>query len=465
MWFFPLCTSILLLASIYTPIVVYFSFVPLFLFLSKTKKNYLWIYIGTLPFLLFVYFGVFQAVYRYANLPFVISVILLFLLSTYHALYILAFSLTCRKLNILLAPFAWIFFEFIKNNLFSGLPIMDTSKLIHLLPFVQWSSFFGSYFLSFCVILTNVLFFCFLHRKRAVYLFSGVFLLVFLFIGGKLMMNDVKGKVNVCMVQGNIPQDEKWQEKLFKRNINIHLNLIERAKNADLVVCSETVYPYLFTGYFPYSIKKPLIFGATTKKNDKIYNSAIEIFPQKNYLQYHKHKLVPFGEFIPFHSIANHIPFIKNFTEDTKDYSKGKDFTPFVVDSHKVGILICYESEFESLFRKWMKKNVDGIIIISNDAWYRGSTLPYLLYRTSIIRAVENRTWIIRCANTGISCIVDPYGRVVARIHWGERKVLCHSSLNKNKKSVFLKGGYLFLYLSLLFFAVFIFIDRKTQLS
>ncbi|MCK4278765.1 MAG: hypothetical protein KAW82_06240, partial [Desulfurellaceae bacterium] len=210
MWFFPLCTSILLIASIYTPIVVYFSFIPLFLFLYEIKKNYLWIYIGILPFLLFVYFGVFQAVHNYAGIPFVFSAILLLLLSTYHALYILAFSFTCRKLNIFLAPFAWIFFEFIKNNLLGGLPIIDTSKLIHLLPFVQWSSLFGSYFLSFYVILINVLFFCFLHRKRFIYLFSGVFLLVFLFVGGKFMMNDAKGKVNVCIIQGNIPQDEKW---------------------------------------------------------------------------------------------------------------------------------------------------------------------------------------------------------------------------------------------------------------
>lgn len=466
MWFLPLCTSILLLASIYTPIVVYFSFIPLFLFLSKTKKNYLWIYIGILPFLLFVYFGVFQAVHNYAGIPFVLSAILLLLLSTYHALYILAFSFTCRKLNIFLAPFAWIFFEFIKNNLLGGLPIIDTSKLIHLLPFVQWSSLFGSYFLSFYVILINVLFFCFLHRKRFIYLFSGVFLLVFLFVGGKFMMNDAKGKVNVCIIQGNIPQDEKWQEKLFKRNINIHFNLIEKTKNADLVVCSETVYPYLFTGYFPYFIKKPLIFGAITKKNDKIYNSAIEIFPQKNFFQYDKHKLVPFGEFTPFHLLANRIPLIKNFTKGIKDYSKGTESIPFVAGSHKLGVLICYELEFETLLRKWMKRDVDGIVIISNDAWYKGSILPYILYRTSIVKAVENRTWIIRCANTGISCIVDPYGRVVARIPWKERKILCHSSLSKNKKSVYLKGGYLFIYFSALFFVVwsllFIFIDRKT---
>ncbi|MCK4278530.1 MAG: hypothetical protein KAW82_05025, partial [Desulfurellaceae bacterium] len=160
------------------------------------------------------------------------------------------------------------------------------------------------------------------------------------------------------------------------------------------------------------------------------------------------------------------IPLIKNFTKGIKDYSKGTESIPFVAGSHKLGVLICYELEFETLLRKWMKRDVDGIVIISNDAWYKGSILPYILYRTSIVKAVENRTWIIRCANTGISCIVDPYGRVVARIPWKERKILCHSSLSKNKKSVYLKGGYLFIYFSALFFVVwsllFIFIDRKT---
>jgi apolipoprotein N-acyltransferase len=422
-----------------------------------------------LPFLVFAYFGIFPALHRYTSIPFVLSAILLLLLSTYHALYFLMFSFAYRKLNIFLAPFAWVFFEFLKNNFAGGLPIMDASKLVHLLPFVQWASIFGSYFLSFCVILINVLFFCFLTKKKTNYLLLACFLVLFLFVGGKLMLNTEKGEINVCIVQGDIPQDEKWQEIFFERNINIHLNLIKNIKDAEIIICSETVYPYLFTGYFPYFIKKPLIFGAITKKNGNIYNSAIEIFPQKNFLLYDKRRLVPFGEFIPFHSFANHIPIIKNFTKDIKDYSRGKDFIPFVINSYKLGILICYELEFENLLKKWMKKNVNGIVVMSNDAWYKGSALPYILYRTSIVKAVENRTWIIRCANTGISCIVDPYGRVVTKIGWGKRDISCYYSLSKSRKSVYLKGGYLFVYLSTLFFIVlslfFILnkhVDRKT---
>jgi apolipoprotein N-acyltransferase len=176
----------------------------------------------------------------------------------------------------------------------------------------------------------------------------------------------------------------------------------------------------------------PIFFGANRVEGTvvngylqdgaRFYNSAYLADPEKGVDvagAYDKQRLVPFGEYAPF---LGKIPGFQQYVLDLGSFSTGEVARMFQVGEKRFGCLICFESCFPSLMRQFEANDPDWMTIITNDAWYKLSSGPRRHQTQAVFRAVESRRPIVRAANTGISCVVDPWGRVVKSLALDEEK-------------------------------------------
>jgi apolipoprotein N-acyltransferase len=128
--------------------------------------------------------------------------------------------------------------------------------------------------------------------------------------------------------------------------------------------------------------------------------------------RYDKVNLVPFGEFVPW-------PFgllTQKVSSEAGDFEAGHSVVLSTVGSHRIGTFICYESVFPSYIRRFAAGGAEALFNLSNDSWFGKSQARYQHLRIVRMRAAENRRWIVRATNNGISAAIDPAGRVVAAL-------------------------------------------------
>lgn len=234
----------------------------------------------------------------------------------------------------------------------------------------------------------------------------------------------------VRIVQPNIPQDQKWNRDLQQENF-LRLLALSRSdvngRRPDLVVWPETSAPQLLRDDID---EIPVIsqaaggastvFGVRRFSEGKIYNSLAVVAPDGSVTgTYDKRHLVPFGEYIPFSELMSAFG-IDGLVEGAGGFSRGAG--PAVIDTGVAGalqIMICYEIVFPREVRSQDRSN--GMLQITNDAWFGSFSGPQQHFAQARMRAIELGLPLIRSANTGISAMVDPYGRVVAQIPLGEQ--------------------------------------------
>ncbi|MCD6532356.1 apolipoprotein N-acyltransferase, partial [bacterium] len=152
------------------------------------------------------------------------------------------------------------------------------------------------------------------------------------------------------------------------------------------------------------------------------FNSAVVVMPDGSYQQtYNKIQLVPFSEYIP---LQDKFKFLRKLNYGGSHFTPGDEFTIFDINSAKFGVMICYESIFTHIARKFRSSGAEFLVNITNDGWFGKSQGPYQHAMFNVFRAIENRIWIARCANTGISMFVDPHGVITHRTRLFERAVL-----------------------------------------
>jgi apolipoprotein N-acyltransferase len=142
-----------------------------------------------------------------------------------------------------------------------------------------------------------------------------------------------------------------------------------------------------------------------------MYNSAFMVTPQgQTAAVYRKIHLVPFGEFIPFKGVAS---FVSPLVDSLGEFAPGDAMVMLPVGSHLISTAICYEVVYPSLVRQAVEGGSELLTTITNDAWYGQSSAPYQHFAMASMRAIEQGRYLARAANTGISGVVDPYGRIV----------------------------------------------------
>ena len=393
----------------------FIGFVPLFIAIEdkSSKKAFLISYICGFIF----YLGTLYWLYH-------VTVIGLIGVCIYLTVYFGIFGIVVSRLGILLAPVAWIIIEYIQTNI----PIMGfgwTSlgySQYRNLPLIQIADFSGVYGVSFIVMMVNVAIYRVL-KKSFREVIIAVLVLIAVFGYGTVRESSERyvKAVKISVVQGNIPQELKWDPDAQDMIIEKYIALTKMAAldNPDLIVWPETSFP----GFFEIDedmtdkvlslareVKIPLLIGVNTEKDEKYFNSAALISSEgKMTYKYDKIHLVPFGEYVPF---SNKLPMLhKLVMGELGEFTPGKEFTIFDFKA-KFGALICFEDIFPKISKKFVKNGARFLVVMTNDAWYGRSGAAYQHAACSVFRAIENRVYVVRCANTGYSCFIDSRGRI-----------------------------------------------------
>lgn len=161
----------------------------------------------------------------------------------------------------------------------------------------------------------------------------------------------------------------------------------------------------------------PLIIGgigadspSPTEEFVAYHNSAIVFAADGNRVsRYDKIHLVPFGEYIPF---QQYLTFAHKLTGRVSSFSRGTDRNVFRLNGHRYGIFICYEAVFADEVRHFAQLGAEVLVNISDDGWYGDTSAPWQHLNMARMRAIENRRWILRDTNNGVTAAIDPYGRV-----------------------------------------------------
>jgi apolipoprotein N-acyltransferase len=172
--------------------------------------------------------------------------------------------------------------------------------------------------------------------------------------------------------------------------------------------------------------RSALLFGfpdyVMTDGDIRFYNSAMLISAGGEIAgEYRKIHLVPFGEMIPF---EDRIEVLRRIELGQADFSPGRDHTVFDLDGTAFAVAICFESIYPSLVGEFVEEGARVLVNITNDEWFGPSIGPSQHAQMALMRAVEFRVGLARCANTGISLFADPYGRITSRTELFRRRIL-----------------------------------------
>jgi len=436
---------------------------------------------------------------EYGHLPGPVSVFFLVLLTAYLSLYFSAFGFLLRwaeeKTGLpetLFAPPLWVSLEYLRGFLFSGFPwgLLGYSQFLTL-SMVQISDVTGIYGVSFIIVLVNVS----LYRLVAALSRTGIkpvlkellasgIILAMTGIYGQWRLAELDRKAQdenpypVSLIQGNIRQDVKWEPQFQEETLRIYTDLTRQAKSQhpDLIIWPETATPFFFQAVLPYrdrilelsqEMGVPILFGAPAFDRDgpkiSYFNSAFLISPEKKILgRYDKIHLVPFGEYAP---LAGVLGFTRDIIGAIGDFTPGKGVHNLALPWGKFGVLICYEAIFPELTRSFVERGAQFLVNITNDAWFGRTAAPYQHLAMATVRAVENRVYIARAANTGISAVIDSGGRVVQSTDLFTGEILSGRIKISKSRTFYTQFGDLFTYLCVGFSALFFILVRRKGLN
>jgi apolipoprotein N-acyltransferase len=226
-----------------------------------------------------------------------------------------------------------------------------------------------------------------------------------------------------ALLQGNLELDEPSSSLIWKFREGYE-QMASRLAGAgiDLLVLPESPSPLTFqhdadyrkamqrlAGAFPLG----MIFNniAYEGENDGAlyYNSAYFLGPDGTELaRYDKIHLVPFGEYVPLRGLFS---FVESLTRDVSDFQPGRNYVLADLAGNPASAIICFESVFPALVRRFVSRGSRLLVNLTNDGWYGDTAAPYQHLSMSRWRAVENRRYLLRATNSGVSAIIDPAGR------------------------------------------------------
>jgi apolipoprotein N-acyltransferase len=357
------------------------------------------------------------------------------------------------------APFIWVALEYIRSNFFFlALPWELIGHSQYRYPTImQLAALLGTYGISFLIVLVNAGIACLVlvlfpvfqsrrsHRncgmaskKWALALLSSAVLCTALSLGygHRAISKTLTGNpIDVAMVQANIEQGKKWDPKYAGEIIQIYEGLTLKAglNLPELIIWPETATPGSISlnpeildelNQIVLKTGTPLVFGSAQhqkfmkaeQERPHLVNSAFLMLPgnkKSDLQQYDKIRLLPFAEYLPQKKI---IPWKWINVSSLSEYDSGQKFVVFELPPYRFGVAICWESIFPDLVRQFVRQGAQFMINITNEARFGKTAAPHQLLAMSVFRAVENGIFIIRCANTGVSCIIDAQGRIVKRL-------------------------------------------------
>jgi apolipoprotein N-acyltransferase len=406
---------------------------------------------------------------RYGDMPMGAPTLLLIgyslVLGTYFGLFGMSVVLMRRatgstRLALAFAPFFWASLELVAARITSvpwdqlGYSQVDNALVNQLAP---WTGVYG---ISFVLVGVNALLTGGLmlesrphigHRDRMILRVTGVLLMMTGAAGVSIPPPQPAATGTAVLIQPNLDvaaenlwsRPGEWEQHIaeFKRlageQCKTYIAGIPQtnaptgeiicppyATHPDLVVWPESPAPFIEQdARFQQALKSiaheaqaPLVVGnigmdfSSENRSWRTYNSALVVSADGARVgRYDKIHLVPFGEYIPF---KNLLFFARKLTGQVSNFSRGTDRKVFRLNGHRYGVFICYESVFADEVRPFAQLGAEVLVNISDDAWYGDTSAPWQHLNMARMRAIENRRWLLRDTNNGITAVIDPYGRV-----------------------------------------------------
>ena len=483
-----------------TGVTAAFAFVPLFLLFESIEEYGVGLRYSYLAFFIFNLITLYWAggfAYCKDIYQMVAGILLLIAHPLFFSIPIMGWIFIRRqlgfKISILVFPFLWVTFEYLHSLTEISFPwLLLGNTQTYDLSIIQFASITGVYGVSFWLLWLNVLAFLsftkiFLREWKPISIGSLVTVISFLtvfflpkYFGNQLLNNPLPSAgagVQVAVIQPNIDPFEKWEASPDEA-----LTIIQKQTNQisgrqiDLVLWPETAVPfYILHPANRYDFEKlkqqinllncnlltgiPDIYyylpGEDVPKSSKIsvagehydtYNSSMLLQPRKDEIQkYAKMLLVPFAERVPFSEAMNFLNAMQwNF--GLGGWAHGKDTTIFQCQTlrgmHiKFSNMICYESIYPWLVTAFVRNGAQFLTVITNDSWWGNTSGTYQHKQIAIMRAVENRRWIVQCANGGISCFIDPMGRIVQQTNMYEQVILFGTVVPNDEQTFYTRHG------------------------
>ncbi len=382
----------------------------------------------------------------------VFGVAVLVLLIAVMGLYFALFALGARwalanvhpNLRLLAIPALWVEVEYARSLGTYSFPWGVIGESITNTSLMQLASVIGGFGLSFIAISIGALIFEIKKRGvranfRAVSLAVAALLLWYGWGTHRASVASPRAVKKIAVLQGNVPQEIKMggldyvgdQKALYLKITN------EAAKGRpDIVVWPESAIPAEIRGdaAFLNEVRRAgggadVILGAFDRDREGIYNAAFLLngtgrtkgTGANGIPVYRKIHLVPWGEFTPLRSLSARVNPLAGLGEDQ---TPGKDLVPLRVEGKKIATLICFESAYSRLVAAMVRAGARVGVVITNDGWFGKTSAAEQHFQLARFRAVENGIYAVQAANTGISGIIDPKGRVVEKTGLNERAIL-----------------------------------------
>jgi apolipoprotein N-acyltransferase len=351
---------------------------------------------------------------------------------------------------VLTMPIAWTAVEWIRTYFPVGFPwnLLGYTAYRNL-ELIQFAEFTGVYGVSALIVFFNAVVYLVIFRRgssrlQTISLSTLTAMMIALVAFGAWRIANLKnapaeGTLKVAMVQANIPQSLKWDPKFLPQSYQVYQEETTNAakRGADLMTWPEAAAAFLFQpdDRYPAALAEdaayrqklltlasntgiPILFGAPALAQLDgqlgFYNRAYLVSAKGEVVaHYDKMQLVPFGEYVPARSILGF--FVNRVVHGLGDMVPGEQQTLFSVKGAKLGVLICYESIFPDFTRREVKLGANILVNITNDAWYGESSAPFQVLAMAAMRSVETKVPMVRTANTGISALIEPSGRITNR--------------------------------------------------
>jgi apolipoprotein N-acyltransferase len=424
----------------------------------------------------------------YGNLPRWIAVPINGALIGYLSLFPATFALVSARLirrfgtlGVMAAPIVWVASEVGRTQVFTGFPwVLLGYSQTSVLPVAQLASLVGVYGVSLLVAAVSAaVVTAFNRRFRTVVPLACVLAVVL--VSATWGSRRVAARpwtregdpIRIGLVQGNVDQAIKWDPGSAANIFQDYIRYTRRAifEGAQLVLWPESSTPFMFEEDAAGAMQLrtlarqagvTLLFGSDQIERGtpmRYYNSAFVIRPDGTTAGvYRKMHLVPFGEYVPLQQL---LFFAAPLTEQVGTFSPGMRPELLPVDGHRTSVAICYEVIYPALVRSFVTEGSELLTTITNDAWFGTTSAPYQHFEQAAMRAIESGRYLVRAANTGISGIVDPYGRVLSRTEIFQPAVLVGEARFLKASTFYVRHGDLVAYGSVVFTLILLVVPAR----
>lgn len=420
--------------------------------------------------------------------PFAAALVLLAacaVLAPFFGLFTLSLHLAARRFGIrafLLAPFAWVAAEFARNHLaVTGFPWgqLGVSQAM-VTPLIQIADLTGVYGVSFLVAAGNVVGFFLLRPDvgRRFKVALGAFLALALFhvlLYAELrwfQYREPEGEpLKVAGIQGNILDPKDWMDAHWSVYPAMVDAALAQAPGSRVVILPENPVSMTFEDNPTYrdlmggvarKHKVSLVFNGVHRIAEEQYGNSVFCMDENGRVTsvYDKIRLVPFAEYVPFEKFFF---FAEAMSQEISHFTAGTAHRVHRPAGIPVGVTVCYEAVFPEESRAFTVRGAQWLVNVTNDAWFGDTAAPWQHFQNSLVRAVENRRWLVRVANSGLSCIIDPMGRVREAVPLFQRGCLTGEIHPMTDRTVYVRVGDLFAWLCVAVMAAYLFLAFRKR--